>query len=156
MNRNLEIICWSKGTLTLSFMNRNLEIICWSKGTLTLSSEKFKAATLLRPENQRMVFQIILCCFKEFCNFREGLKSIICNPFPFLAFLSYCLHWQLLPCHTWTILHEKKQTPPSSAIPSYKFDAILVSANNLPVLHVFWVTTRSSKSRSIFNSFIHF
>ena len=65
------------------FMNRNSEISCWFKvnGTLTLSSEQLKAATLLRLENQRMVFQIILCCFKEFCHFREVLKSIFWNPF---------------------------------------------------------------------------
>ena len=65
-----------------------------------------------------------------------------------LAFLSYA----------WTILHEKKKTygPSLSAIPSLKFDAILASANKLQDLHVIWVTTRSSKSRSIFNSFLHF
>ena len=62
-----------------------------------------------------------------------------------LAFLSYA----------GTILHEKKKTPSLSAIPSLKFDAILASANKLQVSHVIWVT-RSSKSKSIFNSFLHF
>ena len=69
-----------------------------------------------------MVFQIILCCFKEFCHFREVLKSIFCNLFQRLRVHSqlscHCLHWQLLPCHAWTILHEKEQTPSSSGHPT--------------------------------------
>ena len=65
----------------VSFYNRNSEINCWFKGTLTLSSEQFKAASLLRLGNQRLVFQIILCCFKELYHSREVLKSIFCNPF---------------------------------------------------------------------------
>ena len=47
------------------------------------------------------------------------------------------LHWQLLPCHAWTILHEKRNRLPLQVLsPVIKFDAILASANNWHVLHV--------------------
>ena len=108
-----------------------------------------------------MVFQIKLCCFKEFCHFREVLKSIFCNPFQCLRVHSLLFyHW--LPWHYCPVMHgrfvmKRNRLHLQVLSPVIKLMPLtaLASANNLQVLHVIWVTTRSSKSRSIFNSYIH-